>query len=282
MKKLIDRLGLPRVIGIAGLALLIIVFLISLLFQNRKIEIGNCDITFVGTENDADCCIMISDGSCLVIDTGEEADGPHIAGILREKGIETINCLILSHPDNDHIGGASLLADSFDIEMVIMPYFGKYRISYTSLLNRFTDAGAEQIFPAKESSLSVGDLSLTVYPPENNYYDQDNDYSLAVLVRHGEVNMFFPGDAEKIRLKEIASISLPDIDLLKVPHHGRSSSAASDFIQRISAPVAIVNAASAESKVQNALEKTGAAVYYTVGSDQHFTSDGETLTYTGT
>ena len=127
MKKLIDRLGLPRVIGIAGLALLIVIFLISLLFQNRKIQIGSCDIIFAGTENDADCCIMISDGSCLVIDTGEEADGHHIVEILREKGIETINCLILSHPDNDHIGGASLLADTFDIEMVIMPYFGKYR-----------------------------------------------------------------------------------------------------------------------------------------------------------
>ena len=59
-------------------------------------------------------------------------------------------------------------------------------------------------------------------------------------------------------------MSLPEIDLLKVPHHGRSSSAASDFIQRIAAPIAIVNASSAESKIQKALEKTGASVYYTV------------------
>ena len=102
-----------------------------------------------------------------------------------------------------------------------------------------------------------------------------------MLVEHGNVNMFFPGDAEKIRLKELSAISLPDIDLLKVPYHGRSSSASSDFVQRINAPIAIVNAESAESKIQKALEKTGAAVYYTVGSDHCFTSDGETLTYTG-
>lgn len=280
MKKWVDKFGLPRLVGIAGLALLIILFLVSLLFQNRKLTIGNADIIFVGTENDADCCIMISDGSCLVIDTGEETDGPHIAEILKEKGIETINCLILSHPDNDHIGGASLLSDEFEIEMVIMPYYGKYRIGYTSLLKKFTEIGAEQIFPAKESSLSVGDLRITVYPPENTYYDQDNDYSLAVLVEHGYVNMFFPGDAEKVRLKELSSVSLPDITLLKVPHHGRSSSASSDFIQRIAAPIAIVNAASAEAKIQKALEKTGATVYYTVGSDHFFTSDGETLVCT--
>jgi beta-lactamase superfamily II metal-dependent hydrolase len=93
--------------------------------------------------------------------------------------------------------------------------------------------------------------------------------------------MFFPGDAEKVRLKALASVSLPKIDLLKTPHHGRSSSAASDFIQRIAAPIAIVNASSAEAKIQKVLEKTGAAVYYTVGSDHSFTSDGETLTYTG-
>ncbi len=282
MKKLIAKLGLPRAVGIAGLALLVIVFFVSMIFQNRKLELHNADIIFAGTENDADCCIMISDGSCLVIDTGEEADGPHIVKLLKDKGVETINCLILSHPDNDHIGGASLLADNFDIEMVIMPYYGKYRISYTSLLKKFTETGAEQIFPAKESALSVGELSLTVYPPENSYYDQDNDYSLAVLVEHGKVNMFFPGDAEKTRLKELSTVSLPEIDLLKVPYHGRSSSASSDFVQRIAAPIAIVNAASAESKIQKALEKTGAAVYYTVGCDHRFTSDGETLTYTGT
>ncbi len=277
MKKLVAKLGLPRAVGIAGLALLVIVFFVSMFFQNRKLELHNADIIFAGTENDADCCILISDGSCLVIDTGEEADGPHIVKLLKDKGVETINCLILSHPDNDHIGGASLLADNFDIEMVIMPYYGKYRISYTSLLKKFTETGAEQIFPAKESALSVGELSLTVYPPENSYYDQDNDYSLAVLVEHGKVNMFFPGDAEKTRLKELSTVSLPEIDLLKVPYHGRSSSASSDFVQRIAAPIAIVNAASAESKIQKALEKTGAAVYYTVGSDHFFTSDGETL-----
>lgn len=282
MKKLIDKLGLPRLVGIAGLALLVIIFIVSLLFQNRTTDLSSAEIIFAGTENDADCCIMISDGSCLVIDTGEEADGPHIAEILKSKGIETINCLILSHPDNDHIGGASLLADTFDIEMAIMPYYGKYRLIYTNLLNKFTEHGTEQIFPAKESGLSVGELMLTVYPPEKNYYDQDNDYSLAVLVEHGNVKMFFPGDAEKVRLKELSTVSLPEIDLLKVPHHGRSSSASSDFIQKMSAPVAVVNSSSAESKIQKALEKTGAAVYYTVGSDHRFTSDGESLTYAGT
>ena len=281
MKKLIKEIGISRFTGIAGLAVLVIVFLVSLLFQNRRIEIAPAEIIFAGTANDADCCIILSAGECLVIDTGEETDGPHIAGILRDYGVETINCLILSHPDADHIGGAALLADNFKIETVIMPYYGKYRISYTNLLSKFTDVGAEQIFPAKESGLSVGDLRLTVYPPENTYYEQDNDYSLAVLVEHGNVNMFFPGDAEKVRLKELGSVSLPKIDLLKVPHHGRSSSAASDFIQRIAAPIAIVNASSAESKIQKALEKTGASVYYTVGSDHFFKSDGETLTYTG-
>ena len=281
MKKIIDKIGLPRLMGIAGLAVLIIVFLVSLLFQNRKIEIGQAEIIFASTENDADCCIMISDGSCLVIDTGEEADGPHIVELLKGHGVETIDCLILTHPDNDHIGGASLLADNFSIDMIIMPYYGKYRVGYTSLLKKFSENGTEQIFPAKESGMSVGDLRLTIYPPNETFYEQDNDYSLAVLVEHGNVNMFFPGDAEKTRLKELNSISLPDIALLKVPYHGRSSSASSDFIQRIAAPIAIVNSSSAESKIQKALEKTGAAVYYTVGSDHRFLSDGETLTYTG-
>ena len=58
MKKLIKEIGISRFTGIAGLAVLVIVFLVSLLFQNRRIEIAPAEIIFAGTANDADCCII--------------------------------------------------------------------------------------------------------------------------------------------------------------------------------------------------------------------------------
>ena len=61
--------------------------------------------------------------------------------------------------------------------------------------------------PAHSRDLRFGDLSLCIWPPEEAYYEKDNDYSLAVLVRHGGVKMFFAGDAQKRRMKELLTYS---------------------------------------------------------------------------
>ena len=281
MKRIIEKLGLPRFLGIAGLALLVLIFALSFVIQRKSTEIGTAEFLFAGTVQDADCCILLSGGSCVVVDTGEEEDGTHIVSLLRERGVEKIDCLVLTHPDRDHIGGASLLLDSFPVEMAVMPYYGQYNASYNALLKKMEAAGIEPLFPAKEFRMTEGALELTFYPPEKTFYDQDNDYSLALLVKHGDVHVFLTGDAEKVRLKELEKLTLPRIDLLKVPHHGRSSTASSDYIARISPAIAVVNASAPEAKIQKTLQKIGASVYTTVGQDRLFTSDGKIIVYTG-
>ena len=281
MKKLIGKLGMTRLLGIAGLLLLVVLFLFSFLIQKKKTEISPADFLFAGTENDADCCILLSSGSCVVVDTGEETDGPHIVSLLREHGVTQIDCLVLTHPDKDHIGGAPLLVDSFPVSMAVMPYYGQYNANYNTLLKQMENAGIRQILPAGEFRETFGDLVITFYPPENTFYDLDNDYSLALLVRHGNVTLFLPGDAEKTRLKELEKIDLPRIDLLKTPYHGRSSNASSDLIRRLAPSIAIVNASAPESKIRKTLETLRTDVYTTVGHDRPFTSDGEHILYTG-
>ena len=281
MKKLIVRFGLARFLGVAGLLLLLVLFLLSFLFQKKGLEVGPAEFLFAGTEHDADCCILLSGGSCVVVDTGEETDGPHIVSLLRERGVTQIDCLVLTHPDKDHIGGASLLLDSFPVSMAVMPYYGQYNVSYNALLKQMESAGVRQVLPAKEFRETLGELELTFYPPEKTFYDLDNDYSLALLVKHGNITLFLPGDAEKVRLKELEKIDLPRVDLLKTPYHGRSSTASSDLIRRLSPSIAIVNASAPESKIRKTLETLGTAVYTTVGQDRFFTSDGEHILYSG-
>ena len=281
MKKLISRFGLARLLGAGGLLLLVLLFLASFMIQRKKAEIAPAEFIFAGTENDADCCILLSSGTCVVVDTGEETDGPHIVSLLREHGIRQIDCLVLTHPDKDHIGGAALLLDSFPVSMAVMPYYGQYNASYNTLLKQMETAGIRQIHPADEFRETFGDLVITFYPPEKTFYDLDNDYSLALLVRHGNITLFLPGDAEKIRLKELERIDRPRIDLLKTPYHGRSSTASSDLIRRLAPSIAIVNASAPEAKIRKTLETLRTTVYTTVGYDRPFTSDGERILDTG-
>ena len=71
---------------------------------------GKADFFFLQTAEDADCTLLLSDGKSILIDTGEAQDYEAICTLLRQKNLERIDCLILTHPDKDHIGSAQALA----------------------------------------------------------------------------------------------------------------------------------------------------------------------------
>lgn len=278
MKKRISKIGLTRWIGIIGLSVLVLALVASLLIQNIQAPVADAELLFIGTTEDADCTVLLSQDCCLMVDTGVSADAPHITEVLKEHGVETIDCLILTHPDQDHIGGASALLKSFSITQVITPYYGQYNSLYNSLLKEI-DAleGTERLTLTAVKNLRLGDLRITLYPPEKNFYDGDNDYSIVTLVNHGGVNILLAGDIEKQRITELADVDFPEIQLLKVPYHGRSSNASADFIRRIAPKLAVVNAAEPESKIRKVLSKMDAEIFCTVGQDAFFLSDGETV-----
>lgn len=268
---------LSQIIGIIGLSVLVFGFILSSIWSSIPKNVDDARFIFAGTVNDADCSILISKEHCVIVDTGEVDDGNHIVQLLRENGVETIDCLILTHPDKDHIGGADAILDSFTVSQVICPYYGQYNSIYNSLIKRIDSTGITRTVITDTTQLKFGDLRLTIYPPHETFYDDDNEYSLVSLVNHGSVNLLLTGDICRVRIKETESLSFPEIQLLKVPYHGRSSNASADFIRRISPAIAIVNAAKAESKVEKTLRKLGCDIYCTVGSDYCFVSDGKTL-----
>ena len=108
-------IGVLRAIGVCALVGILIG---ALAFLEKDHSVEPAQIIFAGTKDDADCAILQSGGSCVVIDTGEAQDAEHILELLRERQIEKIDCLILTHPDKDHIGGAPALLDALPVKMV--------------------------------------------------------------------------------------------------------------------------------------------------------------------
>lgn len=120
-------------------------------------------------------------------------------------------------------------------------------------------------------------LDFTVYPPEKPYYEKANNYSLAVLVSHGSVHLFFAGDALRIRSEELLEIPLPEIDLYKVPHHGRDNKATEEMFEAIRPRYAVVTAGDAEEEVKKSCSKLGVQLFFTGQQGWEFISDGKEL-----
>ncbi len=231
-------------------------------------------ILFAGTKDDADCAIVLSQDACVMIDTGEEQDAEHILALLQQEGVEEIDCLILTHPDKDHIGGAPALLESLPVQKILTPVYDQSKESYERLTEQAEALGIMMTALEREEELQYKELSLHIWPPEETEYDKDNNYSLAVLVSHGEVQMFFAGDAQKKRMKEILQYNLPQVDLYKVSYHGRSLASGVRLIDLIRPQYAVVTAAEPEKETEQALRSVGAQIFCTREHDVVFVSDG--------
>lgn len=248
--------------------------------QTKIAENAEVLVSFLKTEDDADC-IMISSGErAVMIDTGEARDGKQILKVMEERGIETIDYMILTHPDKDHVGGAGLILENVPVLHVVEPVYSgdEEKEQRFKILNAYCQEKEIPVTcPAQDLAVSTKYLDFTVYPPQEEYYKKANNYSLAVLVSHGEVNMFFTGDALRIRTQELLGIALPEIDLYKVPHHGRANEATEEMFATVNPKYAVVTAYSAEEEVRQSCDKLGIPLFLTGEQNWEFVSDGKEL-----
>lgn len=233
------------------------------------------DIIFVPTEDDADCAILINRDRAVVIDTGEAEDYPFIAKVLQQYGIGHIDCLILTHPDKDHIGSALEILQNYTVDLVVQPYYGLENDRYEELNDWLETEGIPCLIPTRERNLVFGDMRLKIYPPEKFSYDNDNNYSLAVSIEHGRTSMFFAGDAMRKRTEELLELSIQNVDLYKMSYHGRNYTGSAQLLEKLNPKFVIVTARQADAELEPALQ--GRNVFYTVGSGAAFYSDGSQI-----
>lgn len=268
---------LRGVIYFLGIIAIAAVLVVGVFLVEQRGVTQNAAFLFVGTQNDADCTILRSGSYCVLIDTGEEQDGPHIAEVLEQLGVERIDCIILTHPDKDHVGGASYLLDRFPVGQLVTPYFTGEKAAYTALLRKAEEMRIPRQVLYRSRDYTYGDLKLRVFAPEKTYYENSNNYSLGVYVRHGENRLFWAGDAKKDRIKELLRLELEPVDLYHVAYHGRDTALSGQLLEVLQPEYAVVSGASPEPETMDILTKTGATVVTTVGRDVSFVSDGQAL-----
>ncbi|WP_369283893.1 ComEC/Rec2 family competence protein [Oscillibacter sp. GMB15532] len=241
-------------------------------------EDGPAEIFFLSTQNEANCTLIRQGDAVILVDTGEAVDGPAIVEFLREKDVSRIDYLILTHPDQDHIGGAPAVLAEFSVGTVIQPYYTKENDKAEALEDIFAELDVKPLSPTRPRSFTCGGLRMTVYPPLERQYRKDNNYSLAVLVRHGEINMLFPGDAEEKRLGELLRVHWPEVQLYEVARHGRASPSSGALIERLNPQYAVSPSKGSDSAIREACNRVGAELLYTMDGTLHFSSDGTALT----
>jgi len=214
-------------------------------------------------------------GRVVLVDTGEEPSG--VAGFLREKGVERVEMMLLSHPHADHIGGARAVLDQFEVGTVAEPGYVHTSNLYAELLERIVelrDAGLVAYAAPRAGDLLDVDPSMTavVLHPDEPLPDEANNASLVVRFVYGSFSVLFTGDCEE-EGEEAVLARWDGSDLastvLKVGHHGSASSTTPAFLAAVAPAVAVIQVGEGNPyghpspTVLSRLGAAGAEVYLT-------------------
>ena len=92
------------------------------------------------------------------------------------------------------------------------------------------------------SKINLGDgTKVEIFSPVSETYDNLNDYSPIMKITFGENSFLFTGDAEKLVEKQVlANGENLNSDVLKVGHHGSTTSSSEDFIKEVSPEIAVI------------------------------------------
>jgi len=172
----------------------------------------------------------------LIYDTGAKKSTSFDLGsrvvipYLRTIGVQQIDTLLISHADNDHIGGAESILTSMQVQKLMLN-----DQTYLPAYNKHTCL-------AGKSWTWDGVKFMVLHPNNYNNFTKRNDQSCVLQVQAGKQKILLTGDIEtKAELNLIASYgSQLQADLLLVPHHGSKTSSSVEFIQAVRPKYALI------------------------------------------
>lgn len=209
-------------------------------------------------------------GERILIDAATNKQGKKLVERFAKAGIDTIDVLIITHYDKDHVGGADQVLEEMKVGAVIMPVYDKESKQHTQFIEALAKHPPKeniQLLTGQETVYTLpGGLALHITAAHMGYYgsDEENDFSLAVRMAYGDTTFFFTGDAENARQKELLAEGNVACDVLKVPYHGRYEKSSPAFLAQASPQIAYIcddEDDPADAAVISLLEEAGAKVY---------------------
>ena len=206
---------------------------------------GELAVHFVDIGQGDAILLRFPTGENMLVDTGDRDGNNTLVKYLKSQKIETIDYLVLTHPDSDHIGEAVDVMSNFKIKRLWMSSRTSTTKTYENILNKADGLGLEIETPFRGETYKVGEGKFTILSPvDGKKYDNNNNASIVMRLDYGSVSFMLTGDAEKEAEEDILSAfssSSLHCSVLKCGHHGSSTSTSDRFLSAVSPDQAVIS-----------------------------------------
>lgn len=193
----------------------------------------------------ADCILVRSNGKNMLIDAGDNEDGPLLVKYIKRLGIRKIDYLIGTHVHEDHIGGMDNIIKEFEIGEIYIPYTTNKskRKFYEDVINEVKQKELSINYKKVGDKFELGEAKCEIKSIDNSdptSSSKINSTSIVIQMEANNNKYLFMGDAED-DVETNSKITWEDIDVLKVGHHGSDTSSTEQFINKVLPEMAVIS-----------------------------------------
>lgn len=219
------------------ISLVLLSSLVGCTADNNELT-GNLSVTFFDV-GQADCSLIEQGDTHILVDAGNDADGPLIVQTLLDMGINQLDAMIITHPHEDHLGGADDVIDALKVSEVIGFYYDTKSEYYLDLIKRMEENQLTftQVNPMQ--TVDINGLNVKILHVDPNNKDV-NDSSIAFRLDYKDVGFFFGGDISN-EVAEDLTLFVNGIDVYKANHHGSRYSNSDIFLTVMSPDITIMS-----------------------------------------
>ena len=204
---------------------------------------GDLDIYFLDVDQGDSAFIHTPEGNTILIDGGEAKSADTILKFLDEKGIDRLDIVIATHAHADHIGGLVKVVEQMDIGAVYMPKATHTTKTFENLVMAVQAKGLKFKAAYAGAKIPLEDVNAQfVGPIEKDSYEDLNNSSAVLRLVYGEMGFLFTGDAEtEAEMEMISSGQNLRAQVLKLGHHGSTTSSTEEFLDAVSPEYGIIS-----------------------------------------
>ena len=224
---------------------------------------GEMTVHFIDV-GQADATLFVQNGHTMLFDAATKNRGDELVEYIKKLGIEYIDVLILSHPHDDHMGGAAEVLNNIEVGTVYGPDIFdissldsiRWYLDMIDAIDRIDQERNKNVPKDAQTSIwqlprnnkgefakfNIGQAIVEFYAPLEDEYSDKNDYSICAKVTFGTVDIILTGDAttsvEKALIAEGCDL---DIEIFQAGHHGSDTSNSKEFLEAMSPECIVIS-----------------------------------------